>query len=77
MQAESYKEHQKTRCLQLVGTRITNDGLTHLPGLGDLEQLDLTDTSVTDAGLTHLNKLESYSPWDWLRPGLPMWGSLT
>jgi hypothetical protein len=37
--------------------KITDEGISHLANLKDLEYLDLSDTLVTDAGLKHLEGL--------------------
>jgi hypothetical protein len=42
--------------LNLYGTRVSDDGLKHLAGLKDLQQLDLTKTKVTAGGVRDLQK---------------------
>ena len=42
------------RSLELSGTQITDDGIAHLKGLGELEFLDLSSTEITDDGLRQL-----------------------
>ena len=37
-----------------MGTKVTDDGLEYLVGLGRLRFLRLVDTPITDAGLKHL-----------------------
>ena len=39
--------------LDLSGTQVTDAGLEHLKGRGDLRELNLPGTQVTDAGLEH------------------------
>lgn len=43
--------------LVLSGTKITDAGLEHLDGLGNLKSLYLRDTQVTDRGLEQLSRL--------------------
>src|SRR5262249_50290652 len=43
--------------LQLDGTQITDEGLSHLAGLPRLTNLFLNRTSTTDAGIPHLARL--------------------
>jgi Leucine-rich repeat (LRR) protein len=42
----------------LDGTQVTDAGLEHLKGLGQLRQLEFRSTQVTDAGLEHLQGLK-------------------
>jgi hypothetical protein len=48
------------------GTKVGDEGLSHLRGLGNLRRLGLMDTRVTDAGLPHLSSLKSLEEICWL-----------
>jgi hypothetical protein len=45
------------RCLHLVSTGITDEGLKYIEGLAGLRELGLSDNCITDAGLQHLRGL--------------------
>jgi len=42
--------------LSLWGTKVTDAGLVHLKGLGNLKALDLSATRVTDDGVKQLQE---------------------
>jgi len=44
--------------LYLGKTSITDAGLAHLGGLGELSSLYVTDAAITDAGLRHLTRMD-------------------
>lgn len=48
----------KVRFLSLQSTRITDDGLRHLPQLDSLRELVLAETHITDEGILHLQRLD-------------------
>ena len=50
--------------LRLIGTNISDVGLTHLKGATILQHLDLARTKVTDAGLSHLKGLRQLRSLD-------------
>ena len=45
--------------LDLAGTRITDEGLSHIIGLPRLEFLDLSGTDVSDNAVDHLKRIPS------------------
>jgi Leucine-rich repeat (LRR) protein len=45
--------------LNLDNTRITDEGLKHLAGMTQLEELNLSNTQVTDAGVASLAKFRA------------------
>jgi hypothetical protein len=50
--------------INLNHTRISNDGLVHLKGLGKLQALSLWNTKVSAAGLVHLKDLTALQELD-------------
>lgn len=61
---EAVKLFPKLKWLRLTDTAITDDGLAHLQGLTDLQNLCLRRTAVTDAGLAHLRGLTELQDLD-------------
>jgi len=45
------------RILSLAGTRVSDQGLKHVAGLAQLEELDLRATAISDEGTEHLKSL--------------------
>jgi hypothetical protein len=55
---ESIGKLRKLRRLSLGGTFVTDDGVDHLRGLTELEELDLTGTRVSSVGLAALRDMK-------------------
>jgi internalin A len=50
--------------LEITGSKMTVEGLTHLVGLARLEGLDVSGSRTTDAGLVKLSRLSNLKTLD-------------